>query len=546
MRTPFPKARSSRSPQTFVSTCQNIGDPEGFKAAAAGYFQGHTGGLGAGIEGKAALLDAQNYSQQRYDSLLNQKAATDIGGAKTALQTGIDSDQKDLERLASGGLAGGDEFNKTLGHQSDLYNSLTSNPAFGANHDNITVTRKSQALSVTAATIQGSMATAFQHGGINAAAAVIPSIDDYPGAGGAYPGASDADKVILKAGATAYLQTLQASNATAITANTAAFDAWDKAGEKGAPPPLDTLLKLHADAVNLGNQAVIAKTAVAVATGNYAAATSALSPSQHDAQNGVGQPGSIVGAPLTGATMTGKPPTLTADLSGLSTYANKGQPIQPQGFIVHHTGGGGTPQDVIQTLNQRGPPGGLGVQYIMDRDGKIYSALPEGTRGSHMAGDNGVAKNGSGLSNANTLGMEIIAKDAGDVTPQQKVAAASFIAAKTAQYGFPVSKVFGHGEVQSNKEPDEGLAVAQMVRGGAAGAATRPSNHRRLRRFVRQQLQPASTRISWKAFIGAKAAPGTSATMARHSVRFSCTWAAWRPAPMPFPVWEMILSGRPG
>src|ERR1035437_3844598 len=160
----------------------------------------------------------------------------------------------------------------------------------------------------------------------------------------------------------------------------------------------------------------------------------------------------------------GAQPGIAGDLSSQSTYANKGQPIQPIGFIVHHTAGpaGETPQDVINTLNQRG----LCAQYIMDRDGKIYSGLPEGTRGAQIQN----ANNGSGLNNSNSLGMEIIAKDAGDVTPQQKQAAAAFITAKAAQYGFPVSSVYGHGEVnQGHKEPDEGLAVAQMGRGGSRG-----------------------------------------------------------------------------
>jgi hypothetical protein len=116
----------------------------------------------------------------------------------------------------------------------------------------------------------------------------------------------------------------------------------------------------------------------------------------------------------------------------------------------------------MNTFNQRGFP----AQYIMDRDGKIYSALPEGTRGSHIQN----AKNGSGLNNRNALGMEIIAKNDADVTPAQKQAAAAFIEAKSKQYGFPSSNVYGHGEVNpGHKEADEGLSVARMVRSGGGG-----------------------------------------------------------------------------
>lgn len=191
---------------------KNVGDPEAFKTAAAGYLQGHTGGLGSGVEGKTALLDAQDYAQQHYDSALIQKSSNDIERSKKTLLDTVTNRQVDLEALAAGGGAGLPAFDKTLGEQSDAYNSLTGNPAFGYSREQADEDRINKFHNVTDATIRGSMATAFQHGGLNAAAAVIPTIDDHPGA-------SDADKALYKVSATAYLKTLQGANLTAATAN---------------------------------------------------------------------------------------------------------------------------------------------------------------------------------------------------------------------------------------------------------------------------------------------------------------------------------------
>jgi len=139
----------------------------------------------------------------------------------------------------------------------------------------------------------------------------------------------------------------------------------------------------------------------------------------------------------------------------------------PRAFIIHHTAGRGTPQGVIDTLNQRG----LGVQYIMDRDGKIYQVGGPGE--SQMRPGSGV---GAGLSNANTVGMEVIAKDDSDVTPQQVAAAKEFVN-KT----YPGIAVYGHGQVNpGHKQATEGMTIVNAIKGigdggGQAVAAATPA-----------------------------------------------------------------------
>jgi hypothetical protein len=145
--------------------------------------------------------------------------------------------------------------------------------------------------------------------------------------------------------------------------------------------------------------------------------------------------------------------TTGADLSGKATYSN-GQLSSVKGFVMHHTGGRGTPESVVNTLNQRG----LGVQYVMDRDGKVYQTLPSGARGAHIK----PAQNGSGLDNSNTMGMEVIAKNDKDITPEQVASAKAFL--KGMEEKYPGLQVFGHGELNSHKQEDEGKTIVDAFR----------------------------------------------------------------------------------
>jgi hypothetical protein len=124
-------------------------------------------------------------------------------------------------------------------------------------------------------------------------------------------------------------------------------------------------------------------------------------------------------------------------------------------FIAHHTGGGGTVEDVQRTLRARH----LGAQYIMDRQGNIYRA---GGPGEHQIRHG--SGTGAGLSNANTVGMEIIARDDRDVLPIQRQRFVEFI-----RKNYPTTPVYGHGEVNpGHKEATEGLTVSEAVRADRA------------------------------------------------------------------------------
>jgi len=129
--------------------------------------------------------------------------------------------------------------------------------------------------------------------------------------------------------------------------------------------------------------------------------------------------------------------------------------VDPQAFIMHHTGARGTTEGVENTLNQRG----LGVEYIMDRNGNITRF--SGAGAAQMMPGWG---KGEGLNNRNTVGMEVIAKDDKDVTPAQVASAKAFIAKN-----YPDTPVMGHGEVNpGHKEADEGMTIVNAIQSDRA------------------------------------------------------------------------------
>jgi hypothetical protein len=147
-------------------------------------------------------------------------------------------------------------------------------------------------------------------------------------------------------------------------------------------------------------------------------------------------------------------PFLAGDLSKGSTYARAAEPLQNvSGIVFHHTAGRGRPEDIVNVLNQRG----LGVQFIMDRDGSIYQALPNGSRGAHMRPSQVVP-----LDNSNAIGVEMIARDNDDVTPEQVAAARNLFDTLRKQY--PDLQPWGHGEVNSHKMSTEGMAAVSAIR----------------------------------------------------------------------------------
>jgi hypothetical protein len=136
------------------------------------------------------------------------------------------------------------------------------------------------------------------------------------------------------------------------------------------------------------------------------------------------------------------------DISNSSRYRNENLKSD-KFFILHHTAGRGTAQQIVTVLNTR-KDGPLGIQYIIDREAKVYKGT-KGTKGAHISSLYSSAK-AKGISNSTAQGVEIIANNDSDVLISQCRSALLLVKS----LGYSLGQVYGHGEVSSNKEPNEG------------------------------------------------------------------------------------------
>lgn len=143
------------------------------------------------------------------------------------------------------------------------------------------------------------------------------------------------------------------------------------------------------------------------------------------------------------------------DISGLAEQPRMDPMKVDKYFVVHHTAGRGEAEDVVRVLNKRG----LGVQWVIDREGKVFRTLPDGVVGWH-AGHRDQKDAPTDLQNHNSQGVEVIAKNDADVLPIQVVAAFKLLK----WLGYDKEDVWGHGEVTYNKESTEGKTIVDYWR----------------------------------------------------------------------------------
>jgi muramidase (phage lysozyme) len=168
----------------------------------------------------------------------------------------------------------------------------------------------------------------------------------------------------------------------------------------------------------------------------------------------------------------------------------------PKAFIMHHTGGRGTLQGVLDTLRKRG----LGVQYIMDRDGMIHQV---GGPGEHniMAG---WGPQGAGLSNQNIVGMEVIANDDSDITPAQVASAQQFI-----RTYYPNTPVYGHGQVNpGHKQATEGMTIVNAINADRKQQGGVWNPQQQAQQMAQQGYSPEQIKAAFLTSIASGESPG--------------------------------------
>ena len=142
------------------------------------------------------------------------------------------------------------------------------------------------------------------------------------------------------------------------------------------------------------------------------------------------------------------------------------------GLVVHHTA-----DKPIQNLvnygktvdQQRG--GAFGYHFYVGKDGQIIQGAPLDKRTNHIKPPkHRQRKGGGGISNADAVGITLVGGEHG-ATPAQRDAAARLGQALMAEYNIGPDRVFGHGDLQHDRQHQEGVEVVALLRGGG-GADT--------------------------------------------------------------------------
>lgn len=148
------------------------------------------------------------------------------------------------------------------------------------------------------------------------------------------------------------------------------------------------------------------------------------------------------------------------DISGLSNL-DIGSLKNDKYFILHHTAGRSSAEKVVQILNNRTIKGKnviLGVQWIIDREGRIYQSLPRGAKGQHIKNVNMSGVPGD-INNSTAQGVEIVANNDSDLLPIQCLSALKLVK----ELGYSQGQIFGHGEVNKHKARNEGQTCKAFI-----------------------------------------------------------------------------------
>jgi len=149
------------------------------------------------------------------------------------------------------------------------------------------------------------------------------------------------------------------------------------------------------------------------------------------------------------------------DISSLSKLKTK--PLEnDKYFVIHHTGGRGSAEGVVNVLNNRKDDFGnkmvLGIQWVIDRNGNIFMTLPRGAKGKHIKNAN-MPDAPKDLTNATAQGVEIVGSHDGDILPIQCLSCLKLIKS----LGYSPSQIYGHGEVNRHKARNEGSTCKNFV-----------------------------------------------------------------------------------
>jgi len=154
-----------------------------------------------------------------------------------------------------------------------------------------------------------------------------------------------------------------------------------------------------------------------------------------------------------------------------------------RGIVVHWTKDG-PPLAFVKYGHRidrnRRPPAAYGYHFYVDKKGKIYQGAPLSKRTNHIKRPGHSARRRYNLfaSNSNAIGVSMVGSCGmpkglersfvrcvrEDVTFVQRASTLAVVAALQRRYDLPCHHIWGHGELQYDRNSKEGLSVAKSVR----------------------------------------------------------------------------------
>ena len=160
-----------------------------------------------------------------------------------------------------------------------------------------------------------------------------------------------------------------------------------------------------------------------------------------------------------------KQQTESKNSGSVKTYG-KFKPEEVTHLAIHHTGGT-NPQSALNWWKNPAS-GGVGAQFIVDRDGSVIEAAPMTDITGHIMPSLSNKK----ISNKSSLGIEIVASNDKDVTPEQKEAVRKLYEERILPTypNIKLENIVGHGELAKGytgshaRHPEEGMSVVNYLK----------------------------------------------------------------------------------
>lgn len=177
----------------------------------------------------------------------------------------------------------------------------------------------------------------------------------------------------------------------------------------------------------------------------------------------------------------GYPVAFWGDPNAKYGEAASSQRQRPIAIVVHYT----APRPLLNLVryghNSDSQRGGASYGYhvYVDREGRIAQGAPLSRRTNHVKplGHTQRKPYGSHVWNANSVSVSMVGGctlkpgsaitehcSREDLTPEQLEAGLAVVLALMRRFAIPCSSVYGHGELQRDREPFEGYTIATEIR----------------------------------------------------------------------------------